>query len=159
MKPSILPIAAQYAVTHATKAKTGMRSHGAGWPNSASSIMPAAIHSVTQTTLTIAPGSTSSQISDGSSIGVYSSTSSEPCAFSHQMPIELLIDSSSAKDMKKRGSNSPACSAAPPAKRAATWPAGPGSCPNSDVPATSSSTNALRYITQLRSPRRHHELT
>ena len=32
--------------------------------------MPAAIQSVTQTVLTTAPGSTSSQISDGSSTGV-----------------------------------------------------------------------------------------
>jgi len=31
--------------------------------------------------------------------------------------------------------------------------------PKSDVPATSKSTNALRYMTQLRSPRRHHEPT
>ena len=50
-------------------------------------------------------------------------------------------------------------SAALPANRCATWPATPGSCPNSEVAATSSSTNALRYMTQLRSPRRHQELT
>src|SRR2546423_3617174 len=159
MKPSMRPIAAQYAVTAATNANTGSRSHGAVSPKNVSIAMPAAIHSVTQTVLTTAPGSTSSQMSDGSSTGVYSSTSSDCCAFSHQMPIELLIDSSSANDMKNSGSSRPACRACPPANRCATWPAWPGSLPNSDVPPTSSSTNALRYITQLRSPRRHHELT
>ncbi len=101
-------MAAQYAVTAATKAKTGSRSHGALWPNRDSNAMPAAIHPVTHTVLTTAPGRTSSQMSDGSSIGVYSSTSSDCCAFSHQMPIELLIDSSSANDMKNNGSSSPA---------------------------------------------------
>ena len=75
------------------------------------------------------------------------------------MPMDVLIDSSSAKDMKNRGRSSPAWSAAVPAKRLATWPAGPGSWPNSEVAATSKSTNAFRYKTQLRSPRRHHELT
>ncbi len=57
--------------------------------------MPAAIQRVTQTVLTTAPGRTSSQMSD-------------PCAFSHQMPIELLMDSSRAKDMKNSGSRRPA---------------------------------------------------
>src|SRR5207245_6043963 len=138
------PMAAQYEVTTATKANTGRRSQGAVCPNRLSSAMPAAIHSVTQTVLTTAPGSTSSQMSDGSSTGVYSSTSSDCWAFSHQMPIELLIDSSSANDMKKRGSSRPAWSACAPANRCATWPACPGSWPNSEVPPTSSSTNALR---------------
>src|SRR5205814_5628043 len=99
----------QYAVTAATNANTGSRSHGALSPKKVSIAIPAAIHSVTQTVLTTAPGSTSSQMSDGSSTGVYSSTSSDCWAFSHQMPIELLIDSSSANDMKNRGSSSPAC--------------------------------------------------
>src|SRR5438552_5913771 len=70
MKPSIRPIAAQYEVTAATKANTGKRSHGAVCPNRLSKAMPDAIHSVTQTVLTTAPGSTSSQISEGSSTGV-----------------------------------------------------------------------------------------
>src|SRR6266571_8165665 len=70
MKPSIRPIAAQYDVTAATNANAGRRSHGAGWPKKLSSAIPAAIHSVTHTVLTTAPGSTSSQIRDGSSSGV-----------------------------------------------------------------------------------------
>src|SRR4029077_5937947 len=159
MKPSIRPIAAQYEVTIATNAKIGSRSHGALSPKKLSSVMPAPIQNVTHTVLTTAPGTTSSQISDGSSTGVSSSTSSDCWAFSHQIPMELLIDSRSANDMKNRGSRSPACSACPPAKRWATWPAAPGSWPNSDGPPTSRRTNALRYITQLKSPRRHHELT
>ena len=69
MKPSIRPIAAQYDVTTATNANTGSRSHGAVCPNRLSSAMPAAIHSVTHTVLTTAPGRTSSQMSDGSSSG------------------------------------------------------------------------------------------
>src|SRR5438874_1289061 len=56
MKPSIRPIAAQYEVTAATKAKTGKRSHGAGWPKTVSSAMPAPIQNVTHTVLTTAPG-------------------------------------------------------------------------------------------------------
>ena len=75
------------------------------------------------------------------------------------MPIELLIDSSSANDMKKSGSSRPACSAALAGESLRHLARRPGSWPNSDVPPTSSRTNALRYITQLRSPRRHHELT
>jgi len=70
MKPSIRPIAAQYAVAAATNAKTGSRSHGAASPNRVRSASPAAAHTVTQTALTTAPGSTSSQISEGSSTGV-----------------------------------------------------------------------------------------
>ena len=70
MNPSILPMAAQYAVTAATNANTGSRPHGAGWPKRASSVMPAAIQNVTHTVLTTAPGRTSSQMSEGSSIGV-----------------------------------------------------------------------------------------
>src|SRR5207244_6742942 len=62
MKPSIRPIAAQYEVTAATNANTGSRSHGALWPNSDSRPMPAAIHNVTHTVLTTAPGRTSSQM-------------------------------------------------------------------------------------------------
>src|SRR6266566_6373171 len=127
MKPSMRPIAAQYEVTAATNANTGSRSHGAFSPKKVSIAMPAAIHSVTQTVLTTAPGSTSSQMSDGSSTGVYRSTSSDCWAFSHQIPIELLIDSSSANDMKNRGSSRPAWSACAPANRCATWPACPGS--------------------------------
>ena len=75
------------------------------------------------------------------------------------MPMELLIDSSSANDMKKRGSRRPACNALPPAIRCATCPATPGSWPNNEVAATRSRTNAFRYSTQLRSPRLHQELT
>ena len=70
MKPSIRPIAAQYEVTAATKAKTGSRSQGAASPNRLRRANPAAVQTVTQTVLTIAPGSTSSQMRDGSSIGV-----------------------------------------------------------------------------------------
>ena len=70
MKPSIRPIAAQYEVAAATKAKTGSRSHGAGSPKRLSSAIPADIQTVTQTVLTTAPGSTSSQMSEGSSTGV-----------------------------------------------------------------------------------------
>ena len=70
MKPSIRPIAAQYEVTTATNAKTGRRSQGAACPNRLSRPMPAAIHDVTHTVLTTAPGSTSSQMSEGSSSGV-----------------------------------------------------------------------------------------
>src|SRR5258708_2970844 len=70
MKPSIPPIAAQYAVTAATKANTGSRSQGAGCPNRLRKAMPAAIQNVTQTVLTTAPGKTSSQMSEGSSTGV-----------------------------------------------------------------------------------------
>src|SRR4029077_15728972 len=159
MKPSIRPITAQYEVTAATNAKTGSRSHGALTPNKESSAIPALIQSVTHTVLTTAPGSTSSQMSEGSSIGVYSRTSSDCWAFSPQIPIELLIDSSRANDMKNSGSSNPACRAAPPVRRCANWPATPGSCPKSEVPATSRRTKAFRYITQLKSPRRHHELT
>ena len=70
MKPSILPIAAQYEVAAATKAKTGSRSQGAASPNRLRSAKPAAVQTVTHAVLTIAPGSTSSQMSDGSSTGV-----------------------------------------------------------------------------------------
>src|SRR5450756_774944 len=70
MKPSILPIAAQYAVTAATNANTGSRSHGAVSPNRLRNAMPAAIHSVTQTVLAAAPGRTSRQFSVGSLTGV-----------------------------------------------------------------------------------------
>src|SRR5437879_7659829 len=70
MKPSIRPIAAQYEATAATKAKTGSRSQGAASPNRLRRANPAAVQTVTQTVLTIAPGSTSSQMRDGSSIGV-----------------------------------------------------------------------------------------
>ena len=69
MNPSIRPIAAQYAVTAATNANAGSRSQGAGWPKKLSSAMPAAIQPVTQTTLTAAPGRTSSQMSAGSFSG------------------------------------------------------------------------------------------
>ena len=69
MKPSIRPIAAQYAVTPATNAKTGSRSQGAGCPKKVSRAIPAVIHAVTHTMLTAAPGRTSSQTSAGSSRG------------------------------------------------------------------------------------------
>src|SRR3989475_9794258 len=70
MKPSIRPIDAQYEVTAATKAKTGSSAPGAASPNRLRRANPAAVQTVTQTVLTIAPGSTSSQMRDGSSIGV-----------------------------------------------------------------------------------------
>ena len=70
MKPSMRPIAAQYAVTTATKAKIGSRSQGALCPKRVSKVMPAAIQNVTHTVLTTAPGRTSNQMSEGSSIGV-----------------------------------------------------------------------------------------
>jgi len=66
MRPSIRPIAAQYAVTAATKAKTAAKTTGRVLEQ-ASRAIPAAIHRVTQTVLTTAPGNTSSQMSEGSS--------------------------------------------------------------------------------------------
>ena len=69
MKPSIRPIAAQYAVSAATTVNTGSSSQGAGRPNSESRPKPAAIQSVTQTALTTLPGRTSIQISEASSRG------------------------------------------------------------------------------------------
>jgi len=70
-----------------------------------------------------------------------------------------LIDSRSAKDMKKRGSRRPASRLAPRGIRPASAPRLAGALPKSDTPPTRRSTNAFRYITQLRSPRRHQELT
>ena len=61
--------------------------------------------------------------------------------------------------MKKSGSSRPASRLAPCGIRAANDPRPAGALPKSETPATSINTKAFRYITQLRSPRRHQELT